>query len=132
MVSGYKMQCQNDLKNVKRLGNTSGVWHWKFQRITAIALIPLYIWFVLLLCSFITSPEQTIDLVMYRPFSLFLFSIMINLSIYHGMLGFKVVCEDYIHSELVKNGIIVLVYFTSFLTMAALTFSLLINFIVNL
>jgi succinate dehydrogenase / fumarate reductase, membrane anchor subunit len=127
------MDYKTNLKRVRGLGSgSSGLSHWKWQRLTAIALVPIYIWFILILFCFIQTPEAVIDKLIYSPFPLLLFVIMINVSIYHGVLGFKVVCEDYIHNEAIKNIMIICSYFASFLTVCAVTFSLLINFIVNL
>jgi len=127
------MEYRTDLKKVRGLGgDSSALSHWKWQRLTAVALVPLYIWFIVMLVCFITTPEAAIDKLIYSPFPLLLFAIMINISIYHGVLGFKVVCEDYIHNEAIKTTIVISGYFASFLTMCAVTFSLLINFIVNL
>jgi len=127
------MDYRTDLKKVGGVGGGSfALLHWKRQRFTAITLVPLYIWFVLMIVCFIMNPEQAIDKLIYSPFPLLLFVIMINVSIYHGVLGFKVVCEDYIHNEALKNTLVIFSYFVSFLTICAVTFSLLINFIINL
>jgi len=63
---------------------------------------------------------------------LLFFTILINLSIYHGALGIKVICEDYIHHEFKKMIVIISCYFLSFITICAVTFSLMLNFIVNI
>ena len=124
---------KSDLGKAKGLGGSkSGISHWIWQRISAASLVPLFIWFIYMIVSFLVDPEYALNKLLYAPFELLFFVILINLSIYHGVLGFKVICEDYIHNEFAKIITIVSCYFISFITMCTVTFVLMMNFIINI
>ena len=78
---------------------THGSNHWKHQRITAIALIPLMLWFVFTIALMGKSNyEHSINLVSnYINASLFL--LLIIFAFWHASLGIQVVIEDYISSK---------------------------------
>lgn len=122
-----------DLKRVIGVGpNNAGLHHWKWQRISAIALVFLYSWFIYSLFMFFDDPEYVINDVLYSPFYTLLFMILISTSLYHGVLGFKVICEDYIHNHFLRNAVIISSYFVTFVTVIFVVFTLTLNFIVNL
>lgn len=121
-----------DIKKVKGSGSAKGLYHWKWQRISAIALAMLFTWFIYMIMGFFENPDYTISKLLYSPFSLLFFIILINVSIYHGVLGFREICEDYIHNAFWKNSIIIAVYFISIITMSASTFALFLNFGANI
>jgi len=126
-------RCKADSKNAHRLGTLeSGVSHWKWQRISAIALVPLFCWFIYMIMNFFIEPEYVINTLLNSHISLLFFVILINLSIYHGVLGFKVICEDYIHNECARKFTMLLCYFISFITMCSVTFALIMNFTINI
>ena len=127
------MNYKTDLKIARGLGSAkSGLSHWKWQRISAAALVPLFVWFIYMMLSFLISPDVVINKLLYSPLEMLFFIILINLSIYHGALGIKVICEDYIHVESIKTITMVICYFISFITMCAVTFALLLNFVINI
>ena len=78
---------------------THGSSHWKHQRITALALIPLILWFVFTIALIGKSNyKHSIDLVSnYINASLFL--LLIIFAFWHANLGIQVVIEDYISSK---------------------------------
>jgi succinate dehydrogenase / fumarate reductase membrane anchor subunit len=119
-------------QSVKRSRSGHGYDHWKKQRLSAIALLLLYSWFIYILCIVLKDPYQAIDKVLYNPFSLVMFVMLIVTSIYHGCLGIKVVLEDYIHNEFLKNSGLIFVYFICILTTCLLIFMLIANFIINI
>jgi succinate dehydrogenase / fumarate reductase membrane anchor subunit len=123
----------SELAKVKYLGSAkSGVKFWIWQRLTALFLIPLFVWFIYTLFDFFINPEYITNEVLYSPFALLIFVLLINLSLFHGMLGVKVILEDYIHSEFKKNLFIIFIYVITFVTISAVTFTLMLNFIVNI
>lgn len=92
------MNLRSDLGRARGLGSAKdGVRHWRLQRLTAVALVPLSVWFLLeVLCMFradhativawISAPYVTVLLI---GFALALF--------WHMKLGLQVVIEDYVH-----------------------------------
>jgi succinate dehydrogenase / fumarate reductase membrane anchor subunit len=121
------------LKKVKGLGTAkSGTYEWWILRKTSIILIPLTLWFIWVINSFLFDPELVINALLYSPFRFLCFLILLNLSIFHGMLGMKEICEDYIHKESYKFATIFLIQCLSWFTMIALSLTLVLNFFVNI
>ena len=90
------------------------------------------IWFIYIICVFFIKPHHAITTILYSPLSLVMFLIMVTTSIYHGVLGIKVICEDYIHSFGIRTVILIFVYFVSIITVVLVVFMLFSNFIINI
>ncbi len=112
----------------KRFSDNPYTTHWKRQRISAIALIFLFSWFMYYLFMMSYDREHIIQNVLYSPLRLVAFVALFNISIYHGILGFRVVCEDYIHNEPLRIGAVVVSYIIGFATIIILTILLVLNF----
>ena len=122
----------SNTKKIKNIGSGHGYSHWKMQRISAIGLFFLYLWFIYMICIFFTKPHHAITSILYSPFSMIMFIITIALSIYHGCLGMRVVCEDYISNYAWRFSVLILVYFISIITVCFAVFMLVANFIINI
>lgn len=106
------MSMQTPLARARGLGSAKeGVHHWWAQRLTAIALVPLSLWFIYSLVAIsgadynaaVSWLSQSLNAVLML---LFLFSLY-----YHAALGVQVVIEDYIDSEWQKIACLILVKF---------------------
>lgn len=89
----------------------SGAHHWLAQRLTALILIPLTVWFV---ASLIAMPFHNYEHViawMSGTFNAAGLLIMIVAALYHAALGLQVVYEDYIHRESFKTAMVLLTKF---------------------
>lgn len=127
------MSFSTHLKRVKALGSAkSGVDAWWAQRKTALVLIPLVVWFCWTILLFMVDQEKAVIGLLYSPFKFLCFLLLLNISLYHGMLGIKEICEDYIHHEFAKILVIFLVQCLAWLTMLASTGILILNFIANI
>ena len=84
-----------------------GVEHWWRQRITALALVPLTLWFVVALIGLVGADRQALVGWMHSPMPAVLMVLLIVATFYHLALGLQVVIEDYIHGEAVKLGTII-------------------------
>jgi succinate dehydrogenase / fumarate reductase membrane anchor subunit len=122
----------SNTKNIKGIGSGCGYDHWKKQRITAVALFFLYSWFLYTIYIFFKEPYQTAAQIIYSPFNLVIFLSLITVSIYHGCLGIKVICEDYISSEFLRSMVLIVVYFFSTITVCTALLMLVANFIINI
>lgn len=111
--------------------SANGTCHWLMQRKTAVIMIPLVVWFAFVINSFLLDPELVINALLYSPLRFFCFLILINVSIFHGMLGIKEICEDYIHNSSYKLITIFLITCLSWVTMLAVSLTLLLNFAIN-
>jgi succinate dehydrogenase / fumarate reductase, membrane anchor subunit len=87
----------------------AGVDHWWAQRITAIALIPLSLWFVAAVIGLLGADLETVQNWVSLPLPAILLILLLIATFYHFSLGLEVVIEDYVHSELTKLGLVVVV-----------------------
>ncbi len=102
----------------------SALQHWKQQRLTAMMLIPLTIWFLISVASLASGDYNSVYQWISSPLTASLLSIFILIAGYHAILGLEVVLEDYIqdpvrHRLLIFIRIILLI--TSLLCLIAMT-----------
>ena len=113
MVNSLSQSC---LKKVMKMQSKShGVVHWKLQRISAIAMIPLIIWFVSSLTfSLINSYDQSVAW-MQNPFNATGLVLLFGTLYFHAASGLQVVVEDYVHNEGLKIMSLILIKLLSIL-----------------
>jgi succinate dehydrogenase / fumarate reductase membrane anchor subunit len=103
-----------------------GVAHWWVQRVTAIALIPLTLWFV---ASLLDKPLQSWEAMhgwLAHPW-VAVFTILLAMTLaWHSWLGVQVVIEDYAHGKSLKTVLLVLSTFLHFAAAVAAVFAVLI------
>lgn len=88
------------LSQARGLGSAkSGVGHWWAQRLTAIALLPLSIYFVISVLMLEGANQAAMMRYMAEPWNGVLFIALILALFYHLRLGLQVVIEDYVHHE---------------------------------
>jgi succinate dehydrogenase / fumarate reductase membrane anchor subunit len=121
---------RSELGRVRGLGSAKeGVNHWWRQRLTAIALIPLSLWFVASLVFLTDTDHATAVHWLGSPISLGIMVLFIVTLFYHAVLGVQVVIEDYVSHHGLRTLSIVLVQFAGFaLAMAAIVSLLVIAF----
>jgi succinate dehydrogenase / fumarate reductase membrane anchor subunit len=91
---------RSPLGRVRGLGAAKeGVHHWWVQRITAVALVPLTLWFVASVIVLGGASHGEVVQWMARPHNTVLLLALIGATFWHGALGLQVVIEDYIRSE---------------------------------
>ena len=116
---------RSDFKNASGLGSAgSGSHHWWHQRLTAIFLIPFFLWFMYFLAQISGQPFSVIIDLLKKPCHttcLIIFSILI---FYHASLGMRVVIEDYIPNLCLRNTLIVGIQFISFVTVISFSIAL--------
>jgi succinate dehydrogenase / fumarate reductase membrane anchor subunit len=97
------MNLESDLAKVRGLGSAKhGTDHFWHQRLTAIALIPLSLWFIAgLICAIGASHADAVKWIS-TPYVTTLFVALILALFYHIKLGLQAVIEDYIHAEWLK------------------------------
>lgn len=101
------------LKNAKGLGaSKEGVGHWWAQRVTAVALIPLVLWFAFAMASLWGASYDQAEAWIKLPFNAIAMLLFVVTMLYHSQLGLQIVIEDYVHREGAK---IALLLFTKFL-----------------
>jgi succinate dehydrogenase / fumarate reductase membrane anchor subunit len=83
-----------------------GVEHWWLQRLTAIALVPLALWFVAVAIGLVGADIATVREAIGRPVPATLFVLLLIALFYHLALGLQVVIEDYVHAEFTKFALL--------------------------
>jgi succinate dehydrogenase / fumarate reductase membrane anchor subunit len=79
-----------------------GTGHWWAQRVSAVALVPLTLWFLFSLLLLPDLEYATVKVWLSLPISGFLTVLLLAVSTYHSYLGTTVVVEDYVHSAGMK------------------------------
>jgi len=93
------------LGRARGLGSArAGSHHWWAQRLTALALVPLTLWFVFAVIHLSGASHQAVIDWMSAPLTLALMLALIVATFYHLHLGVQVVIEDYVHDERLKIG----------------------------
>ena len=101
---------QSDFKRVRGLGSAKeGVAHWWAQRITALALIPLTVWFVASVVRLVGAPDAAVIDWVASPVPAILLVLLVVAAFHHAQLGLQVVIEDYVHGEGAKLALLLLV-----------------------
>lgn len=120
------MSLRSPYSQARGLGSAKyGVGHWWLQRLTAVALVPLSMWFVgavvylshtsnAAVVGWMRSPAVAIALV------IFLYSIF-----YHSQLGLQIIIEDYVHGEFVRLACVTLMKFLHVVAAVAAIFAVL-------
>ena len=121
-----KQRLASPLARARGLGSAKhGVGHWWAERVSAVALIPLTLWFVWSVVRLTGADQGTVKLWLSRPATAILMSLFIVATFHHLALGLQVVIEDYVHREGVKLTALLLVKGLVILTAAAALFTVL-------
>ena len=97
------MQQRSPIASVRGLGAArEGVGHWKLQRLTALANVPLVLWFVFSAMALSGSDYEAVRAWLSSPITASLMVMLIISLFTHARLGVQVVIEDYVHHEGVK------------------------------
>jgi succinate dehydrogenase / fumarate reductase, membrane anchor subunit len=106
---------RTDLARVRHLGSAKeGVRHWWVQRLTAIALVPLGIWFVVSAVQLAGLPLEEFRLWLKTGANFLLLALFVIALFWHMQLGLQVVLEDYVHEEKAKTTLLILNIFVCF------------------
>lgn len=76
-----------------------GTGHWRAQRVSAIALIPLVLWFALSMAGGAAADYPSISGWLGGPVNGVLMILLVIAAFHHAALGLQVIAEDYIHSR---------------------------------
>ncbi len=83
-----------------------GVEHWWMQRLTAVALVPLSLWFAASVVRQVGADIDTFQAWIGRPLPAILMVLTLIATFYHAALGLQVVIEDYVHGELGRIALV--------------------------
>lgn len=102
------------LGKVRGLGSAKeGTSHFWLQRMSAVALVPLVVFFIGLVISLQGASYTEVKAVLAHPFIALVMALFVLTGVYHMRLGMQVIIEDYIHGEGMK---VLLVMLNTFFT----------------
>ena len=102
------MNLRTPLSKVKGLGSAKeGAQHWWNQRMTAIALVPLALWFSFSVALIAVADFTTVSAWISAPLNTVLMILAICVGFYHGYLGLQVIIEDYVAPEPLKIAMLI-------------------------
>jgi succinate dehydrogenase / fumarate reductase membrane anchor subunit len=120
------MSLETPLHKVEGLGSAhSGVGHFKLQRVTAITLIPLSIWFAISALGLVGAREVPVLIFLSNPLNAVLLGTFVLISLYHMALGIQEVIVDYVRHEGAKLLLMFCNYGFAFLVAAVCAVALL-------
>lgn len=120
------MTLRTPLSRVKGLGSAKeGVSHWWMQRLTAVALVPLTIWFCFSVASIGAADYERMRAWIAAPMVTVILVLLILTTFYHLYLGLQVIIEDYVQARMTKTGVIMAVGFGCILLSAIGVFAVL-------
>ncbi len=120
------MSMQTPLGRVRGLGSAkNGTHHWWMQRVTAVALVPLTLWFIYSILTLLGGGYVEAARWLASPVNAVLMVLLIIATFHHLQLGLQVVIEDYIHGEGAKIATIVILKLASFALAVAGAFAVL-------
>jgi succinate dehydrogenase / fumarate reductase membrane anchor subunit len=105
-------QMRSPLGRAIGLGSAKeGVEHWWRQRMTAVALVPLVLWFVVAVIGLVGADRAAMVAWVHNPMTAVLLILLLVATFYHAALGLQVVIEDYIHGEAMRLTVLVIMRF---------------------
>ena len=87
----------------------AGAAHWWAQRLTALALVPLTLWFICAMVRMIGATRDDVVSWMAGPLPIVLLIALVVATFHHLQAGLQVVIEDYVHRDWLRVGSILLI-----------------------
>ncbi|RYE63485.1 MAG: succinate dehydrogenase, hydrophobic membrane anchor protein, partial [Oxalobacteraceae bacterium] len=92
-----------------------GTDHFWRQRLTAVANVPLLIFFVVFIMTYAGAPHADVVAALANPFVAVVMALVVISALTHMRIGMQVIVEDYVHAEGIK---IVLLMLNTFFAIA--------------
>ncbi|MDE2379943.1 succinate dehydrogenase, hydrophobic membrane anchor protein [Bradyrhizobium sp.] len=96
-----RTQMRSALGKAVGLGSArDGVENWLLERVSAVALIPLTLWFTVSTVMHAGDDYATVMAWLRRPVTTTLMALLLMALFHHTALGLQVIIEDYVHSRM--------------------------------
>lgn len=95
---------RSPLGRARGIGSGSGIHHWLVERLTAVALIPLTLWFIYTVFHLMGRPQASIARWAHNPVNTVLALALIAMTFHHMQLGLQVIMGDYINDRRVHTA----------------------------
>ena len=92
------------LRRARGLGAAKdGTHHWWMQLVSALALVPLVLWFIALVIGLAGEDYYAMVGTLNSPINAILLILLVTGAFYHAALGLQVVIEDYVSREICRK-----------------------------
>ena len=126
LLDDAAMKLRAPLGRVLGLGSAKdGTSHWWGQRVSAVALLLLGLWFAFSLTTSSGFSHAEVVAEIARPINGILLLLLTVTIGYHSHLGIQVVIEDYVHAAGIKVFALIVSRFTHVLLVTAAVFAIL-------
>jgi succinate dehydrogenase / fumarate reductase membrane anchor subunit len=125
-MSAGNAHLRHPMKTARGLGAAkSGLHHWWMQRVTAVALVPLSVWFVWNATWLFSADYAAAHAFLSDLWNAVFMSAFVVALLYHSYLGLQIVVEDYVADEFKKLATLVTLQFIHLLLATAAVFAVL-------
>ena len=115
-----------ELAKAKGLGSAKGgSHHWWHQRLTSIIMALLLIWLLFFIKSNTNQELSTVIASIHKPYNIVPMLLLICTAFYHGMLGMRIIIEDYISNIAVRSFLVVFTQIFCIVTIVSMIVALL-------
>lgn len=120
------MSLRSPLARARGLGSAKhGVHHFWMQRVSAVALVPLALWFVFSVAQLSGSDYAVVRHWVAAPSVAVVLILFIVATLYHSLLGVQTILEDYVGSEGKRIAALLLSKFVHAIVAVAAVFAVL-------
>lgn len=102
-MSGSQKSIRTPIARVRGHGAAgSGTWHFWHQRVTAVAMVLLTMFFVVFVVMLLGRNHAAVVQILGSPFVTIVMLLFVGTGVYHMWIGMQEIIVDYVHDENTK------------------------------